>query len=102
MTPGGDPYLDPAIGDLRNVLGAKTSEELRHLEPQAVFANELELAEIDIPRTNDLAELCAIHTQLFKGVYDWAGQIRAVDFRKNRTGADFFLPSDISNTPRSP
>jgi len=24
MTPGGDPYLDPAIGDLRNLLGAKT------------------------------------------------------------------------------
>ena len=92
MTPVGDPYLDPTVGDLRNLLGAKTSEELRLIEPQAVFANELELAETDIPRTNDLAELCAIHAQLFKGVYDWAGQIRVVDFRKNRAGADFFLP----------
>jgi cell filamentation protein len=87
-----DPYFDPAIGDLRNLLGAKSSDELRLLEPQAVFANELELAEVAIPRTNNLRELCAIHAQLFRGVYDWAGRIRTVDIRKQRTDAAFFLP----------
>ena len=84
-----DPYFDENIGDLRNLLGAKSSEELRGLEPQIVFANELELVSLDIPRTNDLAELLAIHGQLFKGVYDWAGEIRTVDIKKNSDSAEY-------------
>jgi cell filamentation protein len=87
-----DPYLDPATGDLRHLLGAASPAEFRELEPQAVFANELELESVSIPRTNDLAELFRIHGQLFKGVYDWAGRIRTVDIKKNIEGAEFFLP----------
>lgn len=86
-----DPYFDKNIGDLRNLLGANSSEELRDIEPQIVFANELELESIAIPRTNDLEELLFIHRQLFKGVYDWAGKIRTVDIKKNADNAEFFL-----------
>ena len=86
-----DPYFDESIGELRNLLGAKTAEEFHELEPQIVFANELELESIAIPRTNDLVELLLIHKQLFKGVYDWAGKIRTVDIKKNEDGAEFFL-----------
>ena len=86
-----DPYFDEDIGDLRNLLGAKSSDELKIQEPQVVFANELELSSVGIPRTNDLAELLAIHEQLFKGVYDWAGQIRTVDIKKNTDSSEFFL-----------
>ena len=86
-----DPYFDEDIGDLKNLLGAKSSDELRSLEPQIVFANELELEAINIPRTNDLSELLLIHKQLFKNVYDWAGKIRTVDIKKNTENADFFL-----------
>lgn len=86
-----DPYFDENIGDLRNLLGAKSSEELKELEPQIVFANELELESISIPRTNDLNELLLIHKQLFKGVYDWAGQIRTVDIKKNADESEYFL-----------
>jgi cell filamentation protein len=86
-----DPYFDETIGDLRNLLGAKSSEELNELEPQVVFANELELESVNIPRTNDLGELKLIHKQLFKGVYDWAGNIRTVDIMKNTEGAEYFL-----------
>ncbi len=86
-----DPYFDGTIGELRNLLGATSSEELRELEPQIVFANELELESVGIPRTNDFAELLLIHGQLFKGVYDWAGQVRTVDIKKNADGAEFFL-----------
>jgi len=46
-----DPYFDESIGDLRNLLGAK---ELKDLEPQIVFANEVEVESIRISRTNDL------------------------------------------------
>ncbi|HSW37542.1 MAG TPA: Fic family protein [Candidatus Saccharimonadales bacterium] len=86
-----DPYFDESIGDLRNLLGAKSPAQLKKLEPQIVFANELELESVDIPRTNNLTELLLIHKQLFKGVYDWAGQIRTVDIKKNDKGADYFL-----------
>lgn len=86
-----DPYFDEEIGDLRNLIGAKSSDELREFEPQIVFANELELESFNIPRTNDFTELMLIHRQLFKGVYDWAGKIRTVDIKKNADNAEFFL-----------
>jgi cell filamentation protein len=65
-----DPYFDPSIDDLRNLLGASSSAELKVLEAQAVFANELDLPGAGIPRTSDLDELCHIHAHLFRGVYD--------------------------------
>jgi len=86
-----DPYFDESIGDLRNLLGATSSEELRDKEAQVVFANETELENINIPRSHDADELLAIHKQLFKGVYDWAGKIRTVDIKKNADEAEFFL-----------
>lgn len=96
-----DPYFDEEIGDLRNLIGAKSSDELRELEPQVVFANELELESFNIPRTNDFTELLLIHQQLFKGVYDWAGKIRTVDIKKNADNAEFFLMfSKIENAAR--
>ena len=64
-----DPYFDEDIGDLRNLLGARSSEELKKLEPQVVFANELELDSIGIARTNDFTELLSTHHQLFKGEF---------------------------------
>jgi cell filamentation protein len=90
-----DPYFDPAVGDLRNLLGARSPAELRLLEAQAVFANELGLADAGIGRTNDLGELCRIHAHLFRGVYDWAGQVRVVDIKKNAPGARFFVPVSL-------
>lgn len=87
-----DPYFDGSIGCLRNLLNAKSAAELQELEPQVVFANELELESINISRSNDLCEVLRIHEQLFKGVYDWAGQVRTVDIRKNDGDSEFFLP----------
>lgn len=86
-----DPYFDDSIDTLRNLLGAKSADKLKELEAQIVFANELELHEIGLFRTNDLAELQAIHKQLFGNVYDWAGQIRTVDIKKNTENSDYFL-----------
>ena len=86
-----DPYFDTGLGELRNLLDAKTATEFQKLEPQIVFANELELESAKIPRTNDLAELLAIHKQLFHNIYDWAGKIRTVDIRKNVENSEHFL-----------
>lgn len=86
-----DPYFDESIGDLRNLLSASSPGELRDKEAQVVFANETELENITIPYSHDADELLAVHKQLFKGVYDWAGEIRTVDIKKNADGAEFFL-----------
>ncbi|SRR6266702_6303671 len=86
-----DPYFDESIGALKNLLGAKTLEELQELEPQIVFANQLEIESVSIPRSNNLSEVLFIHKQLFKGIYEWAGQIRTVDIKKNDEDAEFFL-----------
>lgn len=86
-----DPYIDVSTGTLKNLLGASSPEALQELEPQIVFANQLELESLDIPRTNDLDELLLIHAQLFKGVYDWAGKARTVDIKKDDEGAEYFL-----------
>ncbi len=61
-----DPYIDQNTGLLKNLLGAKTREELQEREAQVVFANELELESLGISRTNDFNEVLAIHGQLFR------------------------------------
>lgn len=86
-----DPYFDQSIGELRNLLDVKSAEELHEREPQIVFANETELESVGIPRSNDLEEVLLIHRQLFKNIYDWAGQIRTVDIRKSDENSEFFL-----------
>lgn len=45
-----------------------------------------------IPASNDLGELKRIHRHLFQDVFEWAGQQRTVDVRKDVPGAEFFLP----------
>ena len=89
MTKFVDPYLDPETGILRNLAAAKTYEALYQAEADSAMYGELEAR--DIPRTNNLEELCAIHKALFGAVYDWAGEIRTVDIRKNEANSDFFL-----------
>src|SRR6187431_809660 len=86
-----DPYIDDNTGLLKNLLGVISVEEFEELEPQIVFANELELETESIPRTNDLDEVLLIHKQLFKGIYEWAGHIRTVDIKKNAENAEYFL-----------
>ncbi len=87
-----DPYLDPATGILRNKVGARTQAELDEAESDASALRRAQLLTTPPNPTGDLGELCAIHRHLFQGVYDWAGQVRTVDVRKNVDGADFFLP----------
>lgn len=87
-----DPYLDEDTGILRNLLGAKTSQDLDHREAQIVYANEMILGYSHIMRSNNFDELSAIHKWLFGDIYDWAGKIRTVDIKKNSEQAEFFLP----------
>lgn len=87
-----DPYLIPETGILRNLVGAKTAQELAAAEADLSFARATQLLENPVPTTNDLAELKTIHFRLFQDIFDWAGQTRTVDVKKNVPGAEFFLP----------
>ncbi|KDA05352.1 toxin Fic [Microbacterium sp. CH12i] len=87
-----DPYLIPGSDVLRNLVGATSASELSFAEADLSFARALQLLEAPAPATNDLRELQAIHSHLFQDVYDWAGELRTVDVRKNVPGAEFFLP----------
>lgn len=82
-----DPYLDLETGILRNFVGANTQKKLRKAETDVAGMAELTLG--DIPRSNNLAELQAIHKALFGKIYDWAGEIRTVDIKKG--SEEFFL-----------
>jgi cell filamentation protein len=97
-----DPYIDPEIGILRNLVGAKTRDELNRAEADLAYLRDYELyiePEI-IKRTNSFDELLAIHGYLFGDIYDWAGQIRTVDIWKNlgngKTGVPFLIVSKIN------
>lgn len=85
-----DPYLDEDSGILQNLVGATSREELAEAEADLTFIRALELNHLDIPATRDMAELTAIHRQLFQDIYSWAGEIRTVDLRRSAEG---FLPA---------
>jgi cell filamentation protein len=87
-----DPYLDPETRVLRNLVGARTRKSLEDAEGSLSFARLVQLMDRPPKPTGDLAELCAIHRHLFQDLYDWAGQVRTIDIRKNVEGAEFFLP----------
>ena len=87
-----DPYVDRQTGVLRNLVGATSRSVLNAAESDLTFARATQLRKLHIPCTNDLTELRAIHHHLFQDVYDWAGQIRTVDIRKNTEGAEAFAP----------
>lgn len=87
-----DPYLIPGTKVLRNRLALASANDLSAAEADLSFARALQLLDDPVPATNDLQELQRIHHRLFQDVYDWAGQVRTIDVRKNVPGADFFLP----------
>lgn len=90
-----DPYLDPETGLLRNLVGARTDAELVAAEGALVFARAVQLLDHPPKPTGDLTELKSIHRHLFQDLFDWAGQVRSVDMRKNAEGAEFFMPVSL-------
>lgn len=86
-----DPYLDPATGLLRNLVGARTKDALDRAEGALTYIRAAELQAHPVRATGDLEEFKALHRQLFQDVYAWAGEVRTVDLRKNVAGAEHFL-----------
>lgn len=82
---GGDGYLDPETGVLRNRLGIADERRLEQAEASLVAWRSYELSQKPLAGDFDLAHLQAIHRHLFGDVYDWAGEIRTIDLAKGNT-----------------
>ena len=73
---------------LKNKLDIRDRDELNRVEALLV-ANRIEEG---VPTGGfDLAHLQSIHQHLFQDVYEWAGELRQVDFHK---GGNWFHPHD--------
>jgi len=85
-----DPYLFPGTCVLRNRPDIRDAEGLAEFEVEATHVR----AEEGLPEGNfNAAHYCAVHYQLFRDVYDWAGQYRTVRIAKGETM--FCYPENI-------
>lgn len=82
-------YVYPGTNVLRNKADIRDPAELQRFERGASAVRIQELREHPVRGDYDLAHLQAIHKQVFKDVYEWAGELRNVDMVKgsgtNRT-----------------
>lgn len=89
-----DPYVDPATGVLRNLVGATSYDELRNAEGEFIALRTGEfLEQLSLKPTGSMKDFRKIHQHLFQDIYDWAGRPRTVEIRKSGEGSEFFLPS---------
>ena len=76
-------YPDTTV--LINKLGLKNQEALDNVESVAVALHsaEIESESSNAPFTFDF--YCGLHKRLFGDLYDWAGELRTIDFSKKGT-----------------
>jgi cell filamentation protein len=77
-----DPYIDPQSGILRNKFGLTDQESLDRAEANAVSARSILLQLNPLKGNFDSEHLKAIHSYLFRDVYEWAGQFRTIPLAK--------------------
>lgn len=87
-----DPYLIPCSDTLRNVLGITSSAELALAESELSNSRMVEFFDSSPRVEPNMSGVQAIHYQLFRDVYDWAGQLRTVNIGK---GESLFLPLEF-------
>ena len=90
----GDPYLDPASGVLRNLLGITDAAELARAEAALSASRLIDLERRRLPGRYDLSHLQAFHRYILRDVYGWAGQLRTVSIAK---GSVFCLPQHLES-----
>ena len=71
-----DPYIDPQSGVLRNKFGLADQQSLDRAEANAVSIRSILLQLNPLKGNFDSEHLKAIHSYLFRDVYDWAGLFR--------------------------
>lgn len=81
-----DPYVFPGMIVLRNKLNIRDAVALDRIERRLATQRIRQ----GVPSGDfDLAHLKAIHRHLFQDIYDWAGDIRAVEISKGGSQFQF-------------
>ncbi len=75
-------YFYPGTTTLKNKLGIYDYEELKEKEAEVSFEKLVELYMEPIKGKFDKEHLKAIHKYIFGDIYDWAGEYRYVEMRK--------------------
>ena len=75
-----DPYVYPGTDVLRNKEDIRDAHDLEAFERMAT-ASRLETLSSEVPIT--VHGYREIHRYVFQDVYDWAGEVRAVDIARN-------------------
>ena len=86
-SPAGDPYLDPASGVLRNLLGITDAAELARAEAALSASRLIDLERRRLPGRYDPAHLQAFHRYILGDVYDWAASCAPCRSRRDRCSA---------------
>lgn len=81
MIPGDKAYY-PGTDVLANRFGIRDGALLQKMEYRLVNVREMQVRAAPIEGQFDLAHLQKIHRHLFQDVYEWAGQLREIDFAK--------------------
>lgn len=93
-TADADPYLDPASGLLRNLLGISDPGELARVEAALSASRLIDLERRRMPGRYDLDHLRAFHRYILGDLYEWAGELRTVAIAK---GSLFCLPQHLAS-----
>lgn len=83
---------------LANKYGIRDAEQLRKIEYRLSHVREVQARMQPIEGKFDLDHLQRIHQHLFQDLYDWAGQLRTIDFakRSQTTGlVSQFMPAVV-------
>ena len=89
-----DPYVYRGTDVLRNTPDIRDGDELERFEARLTFLRGLQLVSNPIAGEYDLPHLQAFHRYLFAGLYEWAGELRAVVLAKTDL---FCLPEHIES-----
>jgi cell filamentation protein len=90
---GQDPYVDPASGVLRNLLGIADAGELAQVEAALSASRLVDLERRRLQGQYDLDHLRAFHRYILGDVFGWAGELRTVSIAK---GSVFCLPQHLA------
>jgi cell filamentation protein len=78
-----DPYIDPLSGILRNKFSLADQKSLDRAEADSVSVRSILLQLNPLKGNFDSEHLKAIHSYLFRDVYEWAGQFRTIPLAKS-------------------
>ena len=77
-----DAYFYPSTNVLKNKLNIYDYDELKEIEAEKSFERLVQIIQSPISGSFDKEHLKGIHAFLFQDLYDWAGEYRNVNMRK--------------------